>query len=58
MLEATARQNLFSMLKFNITGFIDPDSTKRNALARFDVMINGCITPLTTKHEIEDHLIQ
>jgi hypothetical protein len=46
------------MLKFDIKGFINPDSIKRNSLARVDITINGYITPLTTNHEIEDHLSQ
>jgi hypothetical protein len=37
---------------------LNPDITKRNALARVDVNIGGCITPLTTKDEIEDHLLK
>jgi hypothetical protein len=36
MSEAVTRQNLFIMLKFDIEGFIDPYSIKRNALARVD----------------------
>jgi hypothetical protein len=58
MSEANARRNLFTMLRFEIKGFIDPDSIKRNALTRVDVTNEGCITPLTTKNEIEDHLLQ
>jgi hypothetical protein len=46
------------MIRFDIKGFIDPDSIKRNALARVDFTIYGRITPLTTKNEIEDHLLQ
>jgi hypothetical protein len=58
MSEANARPNLFTMLIFDIKGFIDPDSIKRNALTRFDVTFDGRITPLTAKNEIEDHLLQ
>jgi hypothetical protein len=45
--EATTRHNLFTKLKFDIKGFIDPRSIKRNALTRVNVNINGCINPLT-----------
>jgi hypothetical protein len=58
MYEANARRNIFMMLKFDIKGFIDPDSIKRNTLERVDVTVKGCITPLTTKTEIEDHLLK
>jgi hypothetical protein len=58
MFEATARRNLFTMLKFDIKGFIDHDSIKRNAITRVNVTINVCISPLTTKSEIENHLLQ
>jgi hypothetical protein len=57
MLEAKARSKLFTMLRFDIKGFIYPHSIKRNALTRDDVMSDGCLTPLTTKVEIEDHLL-
>jgi hypothetical protein len=57
MSEATARRNLFAMLKFDIKGFIYPDSIKMNALTRVDVTINICISPLTTKSEVEYHLL-
>jgi hypothetical protein len=46
------------MLTFNIKGYIDPDSTKKNGLARVDVTIDGIVTPLTTKDEIEEHLLK
>jgi hypothetical protein len=39
--EATARRNMFTMLNFDIKGFIDEDSIKRNALARVDGKTNG-----------------
>jgi hypothetical protein len=58
MAEANSRRNLFTMLRFNTKGFIDPNSINNNALTRVDVTIVGCITPLTTKNEIEDHLLQ
>jgi hypothetical protein len=58
MSKANARRNLFTMLIFEIKGFIDADSIKRNALTRVDVTIYGRITPLTGKNEIEDHLLQ
>jgi hypothetical protein len=57
MKEAKARSNLFTMLCFEIKGFIDPHSIKRNALTRVDVMIDGRLTPLTTRVDIEDHLL-
>jgi hypothetical protein len=41
------------MLKFDIKGCIDPGSIKRNALARIDVTVDGCITPLTTKLKLK-----
>jgi hypothetical protein len=58
MSEANDRRNLFTMLRFNIKGFIDPDSIKRNTLARVDVTIDGRITHINTKKEIEGHLLQ
>jgi hypothetical protein len=54
---ALARRNLFTMLKFDIKGFIDRDSINRNALARVDITIDGIVTPLTTKDENEDHYL-
>jgi hypothetical protein len=42
----------------DIRGFIDPDSIKSNILTRVDVTIDWHITPLATKNEIEDHLLQ
>jgi hypothetical protein len=56
--ESNARRNLFTVLRFDIEGFIDPDSVKRSALVRVDVTIDGGITPIKTKIEIEDHLLQ
>jgi hypothetical protein len=50
MSEANARRNLFTMLRFDIKRFIDPDSINRNALTRVDVTISGHITPLTTNN--------
>jgi hypothetical protein len=58
MYEANARRNLFTMLRFDIKGFIDPDSVKRSAITIVDVTIDVRIAPLTTKIEIEDHLLQ
>jgi hypothetical protein len=52
MSEAIARRKVYTMLKFDIKGFIDPDSIKRNALARVDVTVDGRITPLATKMKI------
>jgi hypothetical protein len=48
---------LFMMLRFDIKVFIDAHSIKRNALIRVDVMVEGRLTPLTIKVEIEDHLL-
>jgi hypothetical protein len=45
------------MLRFDIKGFIDPCSIKRNNLTRVDFLVNGRMTPLTTKAEIEDQLL-
>jgi hypothetical protein len=58
MSEANAGRNLFTMLRFDIKGFMDPESIKRNTLTRVDVTIDGHITPLNTKNEIEDHLLK
>jgi hypothetical protein len=49
MSEVNARRNLYTMLRFDMKGFIDPDSIKRNALTRVDVTIAGCITPLKAR---------
>jgi hypothetical protein len=57
MSEANARCNLFTMLIFDIKCFIYPDSIKRNALTMMDITISGHLTPLSTKNEIEDHLL-
>jgi hypothetical protein len=56
MKEAKARSNLITMIRFDIKVFIDPYSIKRNALTRVDVLIDGQLTPLTTKAEIEKPL--
>jgi hypothetical protein len=47
MKESKARSNLFTMLQF----------IKRNAPTRVNVMVDGLLTPLTTKANIEDHLL-
>jgi hypothetical protein len=57
MKEAKAKSNLFTILRFDIKGFIDPHSIKHNALTCVDVLIDGRLAPLTTKAEIEDHLL-
>jgi hypothetical protein len=57
MKEVKARSNLFTMLWFDINGVIEPHSIKRNKLTRVEVMVDGGITLLTTKAEIEDHLL-
>jgi hypothetical protein len=58
MSDANARRNLFTMLRFDIKGFINPDSIKINAITRVNVTIDGRITPLTTNNEIEHNLLQ
>jgi hypothetical protein len=57
MKEAKAKSNLFTVLRFNIKGFIDPHSIKHNALTHVDVLVDGRMMPLTTKAEMEDHVI-
>jgi hypothetical protein len=54
MNESTARRNLFTLLKFDIKGFINPSSIKRSALAIIDVTTNGVVSSLATKLELED----
>jgi hypothetical protein len=56
MKEAKAKSNLFTMLRFDVKGFIDPHIIKRNALTCVDVLIDGILTPLTTNADIENHL--
>jgi hypothetical protein len=41
MKEANAKSNLFTMLRFNIKGFIDPHSIKCNTPTHVDVLIDG-----------------
>jgi hypothetical protein len=55
MKEAKAKSKVFAMLRFDIKGFVGPHSIKRNALTRIDVLIDGRLTTLTTKAEIEYH---
>jgi hypothetical protein len=57
MNESTARRHLFTLLKFDIQGFINPSSIKCSALTRIDVTTNGVVSSLTTKLELEDHLL-
>jgi hypothetical protein len=57
MKDAKAKSNLFTMLRLNIKGFIDPHIIKRNALTRVDFRIDGRLTLLTRKAELEDHLL-
>jgi hypothetical protein len=57
MKEAKAKSNLFTMLRFDIKGFIDPHRIRHNALTLVDVLIYGPLTPLTIKADIEDHLL-
>jgi hypothetical protein len=58
MSKAVTRRKLFTMIRFKIKGFIDPDSIKYNALSQVDVTIDGIVTPLTTKDEIQNHLLK
>jgi hypothetical protein len=58
MNESTARRNLFTLLKFDIKGFINPSSVKRSALTWIDISITDVVSSLTTKSELEDHLLQ
>jgi hypothetical protein len=58
MNESKARRDLFTLLKFNIKGFINPSSIKKSLLIRVDITSNGVVSYLTTKSEIEDHLLQ
>jgi hypothetical protein len=55
---ATARRNLFTLLTFDMKGFIDPYSIKRNTLTRVDVKINNQVSPLMTKNKIKYHLLK
>jgi hypothetical protein len=57
MKEAKSKINLFTMLRFDIKGIIDPHIIKRNALTRVDFRIDGRLTLLTRKAELEDHLL-
>jgi hypothetical protein len=57
MKEAKARSNLFTMLRFDIKGFIHPHSIKCNALTWVDVIVDISLTPLTKKAEIEYNLL-
>jgi hypothetical protein len=52
--EAKVRSNLFTMLQYEINEFTDPRSIKCNILTRVDVTIDGHLTHLTTKIDIED----
>jgi hypothetical protein len=58
MNESNARCNLFTIFKFDIKGFINPYSIKHSALTQVDITTNYVVYPLTTKGEIEDHLLQ
>jgi hypothetical protein len=44
MKEAKAKINLFTMLRFDIKGFIDPHSIKCNSLTSVDVLVDGLDT--------------
>jgi hypothetical protein len=58
MNESNDRRNLFALLKFDIKGFINSSSIKCSALTRVDITPNEVISSLTTKGELEDHLLQ
>jgi hypothetical protein len=58
MNESKAHHDLFTLFKFDIKGFINPSSIKRRALSHVDNAPNGVVSSLTTKSEIEDHLLQ
>jgi hypothetical protein len=58
MNESNARRNVFTLLKFDIKDFINPSSIKCSALTRFDITINEVVSSLTTKDDLEDHLLQ
>jgi hypothetical protein len=58
MNKSKARRNLFTLLKFDIKGFINPYSIKHSALTCVDIKMNDVVSSLTTKAEIEDHLLQ
>jgi hypothetical protein len=53
MNESAARRNLFTLLKFDIKGFVNPSSIKRSALTRINVTTYGGVSSLTTKLELE-----
>jgi hypothetical protein len=57
MNESTVPRNLFTLLKFDIKVLINPSSIKRSALTRIYVTQNGVFYSLTTKLELEDHLL-
>jgi hypothetical protein len=57
MNESTAHGNLFTLLKFDIKCFINHSSIKRSAITRIDMTTNDVVSSLTTKGEIEDHLL-
>jgi hypothetical protein len=57
MNESTARHNIFTLLKFDIKGFINPSSNKRRALTRIDITKNDVVPWLTNTGELEDHLL-
>jgi hypothetical protein len=57
MNEYTARRSLFTLLKFDIKGFINPLSIKRTALTIIDITKNDVVSSLTTKRDLEDHLL-
>jgi hypothetical protein len=57
MNESTARRNLFTLLKFDIKGFINPSSIKLSALTIINTTTNDVFSSLTTKRELEDNLL-
>jgi hypothetical protein len=55
MNESKARRDLFTLLKFDIKGFINPSSIEIRVFTCVDITSNGVISSLTTNAEIEDH---
>jgi hypothetical protein len=57
MNESTVRCNLFTLLKFDIKGFISPSIIKHSALTPIYITTHDVVSSLTTKGELEDHLL-
>jgi hypothetical protein len=58
MNKTKSRRDLLTLLKFYIKGVINPSRIKRSTLTHVDLTSNGVVSFLTTKSEIEDHLLQ